>query len=85
MDIVVGTPGRLIDLIQKKVLNLSQVRTVVLDEADEMLSMGFIEDIESILSEMPSERQTALFSATLPVEIRRLAEKLPARSIHCDD
>ncbi len=74
VDIVVGTPGRLIDLIQKKVLNLSQVRTVVLDEADEMLSMGFIEDIESILSEMPSERQTALFSATLPVEIRRLAE-----------
>ena len=74
VDIVVGTPGRLLDLMKRGVLDLSQLRTLVLDEADEMLSMGFIEDIESILKETPAERQTALFSATLPREIRRLAE-----------
>lgn len=73
VDIVVGTPGRLIDLMKRNVLDLSHVRTVVLDEADEMLSMGFVEDIETILQETPAERQTALFSATLPPEIRRLA------------
>ncbi len=75
VDIVVGTPGRLLDLIYRSVLDLGGIRTVILDEADEMLSMGFIEDIEAILSNTPAERQTALFSATLPVEIRRLAEK----------
>lgn len=73
VDIVVGTPGRLIDLMKRNVLDLSQVRTLVLDEADEMLSMGFIEDIETILQATPAKRQTALFSATLPPEIRRLA------------
>lgn len=75
VDIVVGTPGRLLDLIKRTVLELSAIHTVVLDEADEMLSMGFIEDIEAILSKTPVERQTALFSATLPAEIRRLAER----------
>lgn len=75
LDVVVGTPGRLLDLIQQKVLDLSQVQTVVLDEADEMLSMGFVEDIETILKETPQYRQTALFSATLPAEIRQLADK----------
>ncbi len=75
VDIVVGTPGRLIDLINKKVLDISHVHTVVLDEADEMLSMGFVDDIETILSSTPAERQTALFSATMPTEIRRLAGK----------
>lgn len=75
VDIVVGTPGRLLDLMQKGILNIQNVRTVVLDEADEMLSMGFIEDIETILAETPAARQTALFSATLPLEIRRLADK----------
>ena len=74
VDIVVGTPGRMLDLIEKGVLDLSAVRFVVLDEADEMLSMGFIEDIEAILSETPETRQTALFSATLPDAIRRLAD-----------
>jgi ATP-dependent RNA helicase DeaD len=74
VDVVVGTPGRLIDLMERGVLDLSQLRTLVLDEADEMLSMGFVEDIEAILKETPAERQTALFSATLPREIRRLAE-----------
>jgi len=75
VDIVVGTPGRLLDLIHKKLLDLSQVRFLVLDEADEMLKMGFIEDVETILSEVPEERQTALFSATMPKPIRKLAEK----------
>ena len=63
VDIVVGTPGRLLDLLDKGALDLSHVSTVVIDEADEMLSMGFIEDIENILSKIPPERQTALFSA----------------------
>ncbi len=73
VDIVVGTPGRLLDLMDRKVLDLSLVRTLVLDEADEMLSMGFIEDIETILKATPETRQTALFSATLPPAIRNLA------------
>ncbi|ARA93907.1 RNA helicase [Rhodothermaceae bacterium RA] len=73
VDIVVGTPGRLLDLIRQQALDLGQVRTVVLDEADEMLSMGFIDDIEAILQATPAERQTAVLSATLPAPIRRLA------------
>jgi len=75
VDVVVGTPGRLLDLIRKKVLELERVATVVLDEADEMLSMGFIGDIEAILDHTASSRQTALFSATLPQRIVRLAER----------
>ncbi len=75
VDIVVGTPGRLLDLLERGVLDLSHLETVVLDEADEMLSMGFIEDIEAILRATPTERQTALFSATLSPEIRRLADR----------
>ena len=75
VDVVVGTPGRLMDLMDRNALNISHVKTVVLDEADEMLSMGFVEDIETILAETPAERQTALFSATLPAPIRRLAGK----------
>ena len=75
VDIVVGTPGRLNDLLERKVLNLSEIRTVVLDEADEMLNMGFIEEVEKILAETPPQRQTALFSATLPARIRTLANR----------
>jgi ATP-dependent RNA helicase DeaD len=75
VDVVVGTPGRVLDLIQREDLDLSGVRTVVLDEADEMLSMGFIEDIEAILDETPSSRQTTLFSATMPQPIRQLAAR----------
>ena len=75
VDVVVGTPGRMLDLFERNCLNLSHVRTVVLDEADEMLSMGFIDDIETILAGTPPERQTALFSATLPTPIRRLADR----------
>jgi len=75
VDVVVGTPGRLLDLIERGVLDLGDLRTLVLDEADEMLSMGFIEDIEAILEATPLGRQTALFSATLPSPIRRLANR----------
>ena len=75
VDVVVGTPGRLIDLIESKVLDLSGIKTVVLDEADEMLNMGFIEDVETILGMTPPERQTALFSATMPPRIRSLANR----------
>ncbi len=70
-----GTPGRLLDLIERKALNLKHVRVLVLDEADEMLNMGFMEDVERILAETPSERQTALFSATMPPRIRSLANR----------
>ncbi|NPA31485.1 MAG: DEAD/DEAH box helicase [Chloroflexi bacterium] len=72
--VVVGTPGRLLDLLQRGALRLDQVRWVVLDEADEMLSMGFIDDITTLLEATPPERQTALFSATLPRPVRALAE-----------
>ena len=75
VDVVVGTPGRMLDLLDRNCLNLSGVQTVVLDEADEMLSMGFIDDIETILAGTPSSRQTALFSATLPAPIRRLGDR----------
>jgi ATP-dependent RNA helicase DeaD len=74
-QIVVGTPGRVMDHVKKKYMKLDQVKAMVLDEADEMLSMGFIEDIEWILEQTPSDRQTALFSATMPKPIRKLADK----------
>nr|MBP7323366.1 DEAD/DEAH box helicase [Deltaproteobacteria bacterium] len=75
VDVVVGTPGRLLDLVRRNVLDLASVSSVVLDEADEMLSMGFISDIQAILEETPSTHQTSLFSATLPLEVRRLATR----------
>ncbi|MCM3361336.1 DEAD/DEAH box helicase [Niallia sp. MER TA 168] len=73
--IIVGTPGRILDHINRKTLRLDSVKTVILDEADEMLNMGFIDDIESILSKIPTERQTLLFSATMPAPIRKMAER----------
>src|SRR5579883_2842300 len=72
-QVVVGTPGRLLDHLRRGSLMLDDVRMLVLDEADEMLDMGFIEDIEEILRQTPDERQTALFSATIPPNIQRLA------------
>jgi ATP-dependent RNA helicase DeaD len=75
VDIVVGTPGRLIDLLKRNALNIKNIKTLVLDEADEMLNMGFMEDVETILAETPEERQTALFSATMPGRIRSLANR----------
>jgi ATP-dependent RNA helicase DeaD len=73
VDVVIGTPGRIMDHMRRGTLNLNEVRMVVLDEADEMLDMGFVEDIEFILKETPATRQTLLFSATMPEEIKRLA------------
>jgi ATP-dependent RNA helicase DeaD len=75
VDVVVGTPGRLLDLIRQEALDLSHVRFLAIDEADELLEMGFIEDVEAILQEIPAERQIALFSATLPPAIRKLADR----------
>jgi len=73
--VVVGTPGRVMDHIERKSLNLDGLSTLVLDEADEMLRMGFIDDVEWILQHLPAERQTALFSATMPDAIRRVAHR----------
>ena len=75
VDVVVGTPGRVLDHISRGTLDLSQVRTVVLDEADEMLDMGFAEDIEAILDAAPADRQTVLFSATMPSRVDRIARR----------
>lgn len=74
-QIVVATPGRMVDMINRKKVNLSQVDIVVLDEADEMLNMGFKEDLDSILSETPETKNTWLFSATMPSEVSRIAKK----------
>ncbi len=74
-QIVVGTPGRVLDLLSRGVLNLDSLELLVLDEADEMLNMGFIQDVEKILSQAPAERQTAFFSATMAPPIRELAAK----------
>jgi ATP-dependent RNA helicase DeaD len=74
-QVVVGTPGRMLDHLKRKSLNLSQVKSLVLDEADEMLRMGFIDDVETILSKTPAESQRALFSATMPAAIKRVADK----------
>ena len=73
--LVVGTPGRTLDLIKRKKLNVSSIRTLVLDEADEMLNMGFKEDLNAILEKTPKEKQTLLFSATMPEEIKRISKK----------
>ena len=74
VHVVVGTPGRVIDHLDKGSLDLSELKTLVLDEADEMLRMGFIDDVERILQETPESRQTALFSATMPAPIKRIAQ-----------
>ena len=75
LHVVVGTPGRVMDHLRRGTLELTAVKTVVIDEADEMLRMGFIEDVEWILGQTPADRQTALFSATMPREIRRIADR----------
>jgi ATP-dependent RNA helicase DeaD len=73
--IIVGTPGRLLDHLRRKTMRLNQLQTVVLDEADEMLDMGFMNDIESILKNVPAKHQTLLFSATMPQKIKNLAQQ----------
>lgn len=73
--IIVGTPGRLLDHIRRRTIRLKKIEVVVLDEADEMLNMGFIEDIEKILQETPVERQTLFFSATIPMSLQKIAQR----------
>jgi len=73
VQVVVGTPGRVIDHLERGSLDLSQLRCLVLDEADEMLRMGFIDDVEAVLKKIPETRQVALFSATMPSQIKRIA------------
>lgn len=95
-DLIIGTPGRLLDHIRRETLNLSRVKTLVLDEADQMLHMGFLKEVQTIIEATPPSRQTMLFSATLPDNVRHLAgaytknaeqisitpaEKVPARNI----
>lgn len=73
-QIIIGTPGRVMDHMRRKTVKFDQVHTVIMDEADEMLNMGFLEDMETILSQLPTERQTIMFSATMPPEIQKIAE-----------
>lgn len=75
VHVIVGTPGRVMDHLRRKTLDISNLKALVLDEADEMLRMGFIDDVEWILEHTPKERQTALFSATMPKEIRRVTKR----------
>jgi len=82
VEVVVGTPGRLIDLAQRRSLDLSRVRVLVLDEADEMLDMGFLPDVERIVAELPTQRQTMLFSATMPGQIVALARRYMQQPTH---
>ena len=81
-QIIIGTPGRLLDHINRKTIKLEDVQTVVLDEADEMLDMGFMEDIQSILKQVPADRQTMLFSATMPPNIQKLAQQFLTNPEH---
>ena len=70
-QIVIGTPGRVMDHMRRKTIRCDQIHTVIMDEADEMLNMGFLEDMETILSQLPEERQTVMFSATMPRPFRK--------------
>ncbi|MDY0264300.1 MAG: ATP-dependent RNA helicase DbpA [Sulfurospirillum cavolei] len=80
--IVVGTPGRILQHLQEKTINFEQIKTLVLDEADRMLDMGFYEDIEKIIAKMPSKRQTLLFSATFPKEIEQMCKEVQTDALH---
>ncbi|HEX5968819.1 MAG TPA: DEAD/DEAH box helicase, partial [Intrasporangium sp.] len=75
VHVVVGTPGRIMDHLEKGTLDLGELRFLVLDEADEMLKMGFAEDVETILADTPDDKHVALFSATMPAQIRRISKK----------
>ena len=74
-QIVIGTPGRVMDHMRRKTIRCDHIHTVIMDEADEMLNMGFLEDMETILSQLPEERQTVMFSATMPAESQNIARQ----------
>lgn len=76
LDIIVATPGRLLDLMQQGVVSLSSIKYFVLDEADRMLDMGFVQDVKRIIAHLPHQKQTLFFSATMPTEIKHLASIL---------
>ncbi len=82
VEVIVGTPGRLLDLVQQRHLNLHSVQTVVLDEADEMLDLGFLPDVERLLAQTPTSRQTMLFSATMPGAVVALARRYMTQPTH---
>ncbi|MCD6330638.1 MAG: DEAD/DEAH box helicase [Thermoplasmata archaeon] len=84
-NIVVATPGRLLDHIRRNTINLSNIKFLVIDEADRMLDMGFIEDIEKVISKLPRKRQTIMLSATIPYEIKRLAKKFMKHAMHVEN
>ncbi|CAN4084586.1 unnamed protein product [Withania somnifera] len=84
VDIVVGTPGRVIDLLRRGALNLAEIQFVVLDEADQMLNVGFAEDVETILENVPQKHQTLMFSATMPSWILKITKKFLKNPVHID-
>src|SRR3954463_5691737 len=81
-QIIIGTPGRVMDHLGRKSLKLDQVRMIVLDEADRMLDMGFVDDIKTILQQVPDERQTVFFSATIPRPIQQLIQTFPREPVN---
>lgn len=81
-QIIIGTPGRVMDHMRRKTIKCDQVHTVIMDEADEMLNMGFLEDMETILSQLPEERQTVMFSATMPPAIQEIARKFQQNPVN---
>lgn len=82
VQIVIGTPGRVMDHMRRETMKCDHVHTVILDEADEMLNMGFLEDMETILSQLPEERQTVMFSATMPMAIQEIARKFQQNPVN---
>jgi len=84
VDVVVGTPGRIIDLIDQDAMDLSQIKFVILDEADTMLNVGFEKDVETILENVPTERQTMLFSATVPKWVKKLVKSYLKEPVNID-
>jgi ATP-dependent RNA helicase RhlE len=84
VDILVATPGRLLDLMQQRIIHLNTIEIFVLDEADRMLDMGFIHDVRRVISALPKQRQTLLFSATMPLEIQQLADSILINPVHVE-
>ena len=83
VDVIIATPGRLLDLMNQGHVDLRAIEVLVLDEADRMLDMGFIRDIRKIVAKLPPQRQTMLFSATMPAEIRQLADTMLHNPVTC--